>query len=79
MLIQGSLKTPQLLNGGHPCGSPDVKPGNMYSPITQMGNEKDKYNISGEGETDQILNQRGRGHASNIRRDNDNVVSKHYN
>ena len=30
------------------------------------------------GETEQTLNRRCRGHESNMRRDNDNIVSKHY-
>ena len=30
------------------------------------------------GETEQTLNRRCRGHESNIRRDNDNIVSEHY-
>ena len=30
------------------------------------------------GETEQTLNRRCRGHESNMRGDNDNIVSRHY-
>ena len=36
------------------------------------------YNKKYTGETEQTLNRRCRGHESNMRRDNDNTVSKHY-